>query len=217
MLLMDVRSLAKIQGAYIPADHHVFVAGRNGSGKTYLVRKYLAGYENVFVLDIKGTLEWPEVSREEITIVKHLKDVIKCKTVKCIYQPVPKEMDEEYYNEFFKFIYMRGHTIVWVDEAMAVTTPQKIPFWYKSILTRGRELGVACWSLSQRPSGIHLSTISEARHIMSFDLNLKRDRQTMVDVTGADEFLIKPGSFKFWYYNVQNDHAILAQLKEGKS
>ena len=210
-------TIKKIQGVYIPADHHVFVAGRNGSGKTYLARKYLAGYENVFCLDIKGTLEWPEVSRDQLTIVKHLADVHKVTTPKCIYKPAPEEMEDTFYNDFFKFIYMRGHTICWVDEVMGVTpNPHKIPFWYRAILTRGRELGVAAWSISQRPSGINLLPISEARHIMSFDLNLKKDRVTMCDVSGAPEFLDKPGHFKFWYYNVNNSDAILAQLKEGK-
>jgi len=206
--------MAKIQGTYIPADHHVFVAGRNGSGKTFLVRNYLAGYKNVFVLDIKGTLVWPEAAKDEVTIVTRLADVVKCKTPKCIYQPRPEEMTQEFYDLFFKFIYFRGHTIVWVDEVFGVSpNPHVIPFHYRAILTRGRELGVAAWSLSQRPSGIHLLPISEARHVLSFDLNLPKDRKTMSGVTGCEEFLDKPGKFKFWYYNTENDNAILAQLK----
>jgi len=204
----------RIQGTYIPADHHVFIAGRNGSGKTYLARNYLAGYMNVFCLDIKGTLTWPEVPKEQLTIVKHLKDVYRCKTQKCIYKPVPEEMTDEFYNNFFKFIYTRENTIVWVDEVMGVTpNPHKIPFWYRAILTRGRELGVAAWSLSQRPSGINLLPISEARHFLAFDLNLEEDRKRMAKTSGAPEFFDKPGKFKFWYYNVENDNAILAKLK----
>lgn len=206
--------MTRVQGTYIPADHHVFVAGRNGSGKTFLARNYLAGYMNVFCLDIKGTLVWPEVDQKELTIVKHLNQVKWCRTPKCIYKPVPEEMTEDHYNEFFKFCYERGNTIVWVDEVMGVTpNPHRIPFWYRAILTRGRELKVAAWSLSQRPSGINLLPISEARHILSFDLNLEDDRKRMAKVSGTPEFYDKPGKFKFWYYNVENDNAILAQLK----
>jgi len=206
--------MSKIQGTYIPSDHHVFIAGRNGSGKTYLARNYLAGYTNVFCLDIKGTLVWPEVDERDLTIVTNLRDVKKCKTDKCIYKPDPEEMTPEFYDEFFKFIYERGNTIVWVDEVMGVTpNAQRIPFWYRAILTRGRELGVSAWSLSQRPSGINLLPISEARHILSFDLNLPQDRKRMAETTGSPEFLEKPGKYKFWYYNVDNDNAILATLK----
>lgn len=216
--LVILSIMSKIQGVYIPPDHHVFIAGRNGSGKTYLARKYLAGYENVFVLDIKGTLKWDEIPEGELTIVKHLSDVIKCKTPKCIYKPVPAEMDPDFYDRFFKFIYQRGDTIVWVDEVMGVTpNALRIPFWYRAIMTRGRELGVAAWSLSQRPSGINLLPISEARHVIVFDLNLPQDRKRMAEVSGAPEFLEKPGQYKFYYYNVNNNNAILAQLKEEKS
>lgn len=204
----------QIKGTYIQADQHVFIAGRNGSGKTVLARNYLAGYTNVFCLDIKGTLKWPEVPPEELTIVKRLADVYKCKTPKCIFKPNPEEMTFEIYDLFFKFIYMRGNTIAWVDEVMGVSqNSQSIPFWYRAILTRGRELNVAAWSLSQRPSGIHLLPISEAKHIISFDLNLKADRKRMVETTDCEEFFDKPGKFKFWYYNVENDGALLAKLK----
>jgi len=207
--------MAKIQGLYIPSDNHVFIAGRNGSGKTFLAKNYLAGYENVFCLDIKGTLDWPQVDQDELTIVTKLRDVTRCKTPKCIYKPAPEEMNPEFYDEFFKFIYERGSTIVWVDEVMGVTpNAQRIPFWYRAILTRGRELGVAAWSLSQRPSGINLLPISEARHVLAFDLNLPQDRKRLSEVSGSPEFLEKPGKYKFWYYNVENDHPILAQLKE---
>ena len=209
--------MSKIQGVYIPHDQHVFIAGRTGSGKTYLAQKYLAGYEHVFVLDTKGTIDWPEVPRDEITIVKHLKSVLKVKTSKCIYQPVAEELELDFYDQFFKFIYNRGNTIVWIDEVMSVTPhAQKIPFWYKAILTRGRELGVSAWSLTQRPAGINLLPISEASHLIAFDLNLPQDRKRISEVSGAPEFLDKPGQYKFWYYNVRNNKAILAQLKEAK-
>lgn len=207
--------MAKINGFYIKSDEHVFIAGKTGSGKTYLARKYLAGYENVFVLDTKGTLEWPEVPRDELTIITHISELNKVETPKCIYKPAIEELEPEFYDQFFRFIYERGHTILWVDEIMSVSpNAQKIPFYLKAALTRGRELGVAVWSLTQRPSGINLLPISEASHIISFDLNLPQDRKRMAEVSGAPEFLKKPGEYKFWYYNVQGEHAVLARLKE---
>jgi len=199
---------------YIKPDEHVFIAGRTGSGKTWLAKKYLAGYENVFCLDIKGTLKWDDVPKDELTIITHVKDLEKVNTPKCIYKPDPAEMELDFYDEFFKFIYNRGNTICWIDECMSVTpNAQRIPFYYKAIMTRGRELGVAAWSLTQRPSGINLLPISEATHIMAFDLNLPQDRKRIADLTGAFEFLDKPGRFNFWYYNVKNEHAVLARLK----
>ena len=37
----------------IPANEHVFIAGRTGSGKTFMARKYLANYTNVVAIDTK--------------------------------------------------------------------------------------------------------------------------------------------------------------------
>lgn len=199
----------------IKPNQHVFVAGRTGSGKTFLARKYLAGYRNVVVLDTKGTTNWPEIPPDEITLVRNIKYLPAATTPKIIYRPVWEEMDGQYYNEFFRWCYRRRNTVVWVDEAMSVSpSPFKIPDYYKAILTRGRELNVAVWSLTQRPSGIAQVIISESTHFFVFDLNMPQDRDKLAEVTGATEFLDKPGKYKFWYFHVEQDHAVKAQLVE---
>lgn len=208
-------------GVVIKPSEHVFIAGRTGSGKTYLARKYLSRYKNVVALDTKGTLIWPEVSEEELTLVTKLTDLGSVKTPKIIYRPDWQEMEFEFYNEFFRWCYMRGNTIVWVDEAMSVCpNSHKIPDYYKAILTRGRELKVAVWSLSQRPSGIPQVIMSESSHFFVFDLNMPQDREKLVEVTGAEELLEKPstkyGKYTFWYYNVERERAVPARLVERK-
>jgi hypothetical protein len=142
---------------------------------------------------------------------------MKAKTSKIIYRPSWEEMNMETFNAFFKWCFMRGQTIVWVDEVMSITpNPSVIPDYYKAILTRGRELGVSVWSLTQRPSGISQLPISEASHIFGFDLNMPQDREKIAKVTGAPEFLEKPGKYLFWHYFVENEHATLATLKLNK-
>lgn len=221
----------------IKPNQHVFIAGRTGSGKTYLVRKYLAGYENVVVLDTKGTTVWPEIpgtrweerdngpkpkgylyeAGKEFTLVTRLKDLPMARTPKIMYRPVWEEMTPEFYDKFFKWCYQRRNTIVWVDEAMSVSpNPFKIPDYYKAILTRGRELNVAVWSLTQRPTGIAQVIISEATHIFCFDLNMPQDREKLAEISGAYEFEEPPGKYKFWYFFVESDRAVLAQLVERK-
>jgi hypothetical protein len=205
----------------IKPSEHVFIAGRTGSGKTYLARKYLARYPYVVALDTKGTLVWPEVPEEELTLVTRLADLGGAKTPRIIYRPVWEEMELEFYNEFFRWCYIRGNTIVWVDEAMSVCpNPMKIPDYYKAILTRGRELKVAVWSLTQRPSGIPQVIMSESTHFFIFDLNMPQDREKLAEVTGAAELLEKPstryGKYSFWYYHVERDRAVPARLVERK-
>lgn len=227
----------KVKASRIKLNEHVFIAGRTGTGKTWTARKYLTGFPYVVVLDTKGEFAWPEVgfhrivrkprdggpeiitykneNPEEITLVTHLADIDKIKTPKIIYRPSWEELNLNFYNSFFEWIYRRRNTDVLVDEAMSVSpNPSVIPEYYKALLTRGRELGIGVWSCSQRPSGIAQIIISESNHIMSFDLNMPQDRKKLAEVSGAPEFLQKPGHYKFWYYNVNQEHAILAQLKE---
>lgn len=214
----------------IKPDEHVFIAGRTGSGKTFLAKKYLPGYENVVVLDTKGLVSWPEIpgtkwtgrknhilvdGAGKLTLVTKLADLEGVETSKIIYRPDFNELTQEYFNAFFKWIYQRQNTICWIDEAMSVSpSPHTIPEFYKAILTRGRERNTAVWSLTQRPSGIAALIMSESTHFFVFDLNMPQDRDKLTDVTGAKQFLEKPGKYKFWYYHVEWEDAVKAQLVE---
>ncbi len=223
----------------IKNSEHVFIAGKNGTGKTFLARNYLAGYTNVYALDTKGLLSWPEVpgtlwtgkegeslkdGHKEIVVIEHIKDLEKAakEFPKVIYRPVFQEMSMDFYNAFFQFCYFRRNCICWIDEAMSVCPgPFKIPEYYKGILTRGRQLNVAAWSLTQRPSGLPQLIVSESLHFFVFNLNLEADREKLANITGCPELLDRPGFTpgpqgfmipNFWYYNANRDKAILSYM-----
>ena len=212
----------------ITNSEHVNIDGRTGTGKTFLARQYLAGFESVFVLDTKGMFAWPEIpgtiwsehylvdGNKELEIVNSVNDLANAQTAKVIYRPNYDELNFDYYDEFFKFCYFRGNTTVLVDEAFSICpTPYKIPEFYRAILTRGRELKVSCWSLTQRPSGIPQIILSEATHYFVFDLNLQTDRDKMAVITGCEELREKPGFIMldgqkipcFWYFNANHETA----------
>ncbi len=201
----------------VKTSEHVFIAGRTGSGKTYLAKNYLARYPIVFVLDVKGTFRWTEAGDEveycftfsELVRVAGAKDF----PGKMVYQPVFEELNEDAFNNFFQFCYLRGNCIAYVDEVMSVTpSPLKIPEYMRAILTRGRELGVGLWALTQRPTSIPLITMSEASHFFVFALNLEKDRQRLVEITACKELEEKPGRFEFWYYNIYQEKPVLAKI-----
>ena len=83
----------------IKKGEHVFVAGRTGSGKTFLVKKYL---ENsvlpVYVLDIKKTLKW--VQGEGVLYTEKLSEALASKKKKIIYQPRWEKMEDEQLDAF---------------------------------------------------------------------------------------------------------------------
>lgn len=217
----------------VKPTEHVLIAGRTGSGKTVLARIYLAGFKNVVVLDTKGLFKWPEIpgtkwggddqeilidGNKQLTLVSHLADLGKVKTSKVIYRPVFSEMNQEFYNAFYRWAYFRRNTIVYTDELMSVCkNAQTYPEYLGAIMTRGRELKVAHWGATQRPANIAIITISEATHFFVFDLNMKADRERLTELSGCQEFnqrvSLKHGAFSFWYYNVGNDIAVPARLK----
>lgn len=201
----------------IKADEHCFIAGSTGSGKTYFAKAYLRDTENqVFVLDTKGLFEW-NVDKKELIIIKSLSDIFEASNQyqKIIYRPKFEELTDELYNQFFKFCYQYKNCIVVVDEAMQVCpSPYKIPEYYKGILTRGRELNVSVWSLTQRPSMIPIVIYSEATHYFIFQL-VYPDKKKLSDFTGYDEFEENLKKYHFWYYNTRtNDPPVVAKLSE---
>lgn len=199
----------------IREDEHVFIAGMTGSGKTHLAKKYLANYPHVVALDTKGTLEWNDVEDKDLTIIEHLSELSFVNTPKIIYKPVFEELSMDYYEKFFEWCYRRGNCIVWVDEAMNVCpNPHVMPEYYRGILTRGRELGVSVWSLTQRPTGIPQVIMSESSHYFIFKLNLPQDREKIVQISGCPEFRGKVQGHNFRYWHQSWDYPVEARLVE---
>jgi hypothetical protein len=212
--------------AYIKENESVFVAGRTGSGKSFLAQKYLTGYPAVIALDTKEDLNWVEVPPDDLIIIEHLEDLpaaAREKEFKIVYRPALDEMKFEFYEEFFRFCYLHKNLIVWVDEVMSICPDAfKCPEYYKGILTRGRSRNTAVWSCSQRPSGIPQVIMSESKHFYVFDLNMPQDREKLAKVTGCPELLIRPnaeardlgykGNYYFWYYYVTWENAKLGQM-----
>jgi DNA helicase HerA-like ATPase len=188
----------------IKNSEHVFIAGSTGSGKTILAQSFGAKEKKVIVLDTKGTFYFePFLLSDDYIIVETLEDLKNRahKINKIVYRPIFQELNQESFNEFFKFCYYLGNITIIVDEAMQVIkNHMSIPEYYAGILQRGRELNVSIWSLTQRPSGIHQLIMSEATHYFIFRLTLMNDRKKISDITGQEKFLKVPKGFNFRYW-----------------
>lgn len=199
----------------IKPSEHVFIAGGTGSGKTCLASSYLANYNNVVVLDTKAMFDnWNYMTDKELTIVDTLSDIQLVKTPKIIYRPIFSELNDEYYNKFFSWIYRRRNTIVLIDEAMQISpNPQVLPEWLRGCLQRGRQKNIGIWSLTQRPKSISPLFLSESTHMFIFRLNMEQDREKVVSVAGHKEFLVKPEKYCFWYLNLVDDNGRVVKGK----
>lgn len=202
---------------YIKTDEHVFIAGMTGSGKSYFAETYLRGYEHVIKLDTKREFEerrrsdispWRGLKEgRDFTVIEHLEDLPYIDTPKIIYAPVYEELNNEFYNEFFRFCFERQNTIVWIDELMGITSAQIIPDQLKRVITQGRSKNVAVWACTQRPAGIPQIIPANCTHVVGFTLRLEADRKRMVGLTGCPEFMEDLDDYQFWYYRVGMKHA----------
>lgn len=199
----------------IKQGEHVFIAGQTGSGKSICAEIYLSGLDNVICLDTKGETNFSMI--KDSPIFERLEDLIQFKEGKAIYRPRWEELNSEYYDRFFEWIYRRKNTNVWVDEVMSLyENAGSILPYHKAIMTRGRTKNISCWNVTQRPKTIPLSLISEAKHFFIFDLNVEADRKRIQEVVAQNEINTIPskigGEHSFWYYNFKLEKPILAKF-----
>lgn len=206
----------------LPTDRHVLVAGMTRSGKSFLCEEYLARYKYVVKFDTKHEVDerreknkniWSELKEnEDFTVCYHLSGLDEIKTDKIIYAPAFEEMNEDVYNEFFRWVYERENTMLWVDELMSFTSANSYPLELKRLMIMGNSKNIGVWACTQRPSGIPSIVTANVSYIFCFNLNLPADRKKIVDITGCPEMLEMPGKHNFWYYGLGDTKAVKAVI-----
>jgi hypothetical protein len=133
---------------------------------------------------------------------------------KIVYAPEPEELNEGFYESFFKFVYSRQNTIAWIDELMQITkSATSYPDSLKGCYTRGRSKNVGIWTCTQRPSGVPTIALSSSTHFFVFNQTILADRKRLVETTGRPEFMEIPEGHNFWYYKIGGNPPVKAVLK----
>ena len=207
---------------YIPTDKHVLVCGMTGTGKSYLAEQYLKGYDYVVKLDTKD--ETDERKRQGISAwddLKENKDFTVCRTItglddidtdKIIYVPPYDEQNQETFNTFFRWVFERENTLLWIDELMSIGTANKYPFELGRIMQQGRSKNVGVWGCTQRPSSIPTIFPASCSYFFTFDLSLPDDRKKLMNITGMPELMERPKGHNFWFYKMGDPKPIKAVL-----
>lgn len=163
-------------------DEHVAIVGRNGTGKSQL---------GFFLLALRN-------HAKRISIVIDYKREQLFRSLKNaryldLGAALPKEpgfyiaraqykTDDDRVEDLLWRILDRENMGVFVDEGYMLPHNGQSPA-YMGILTQGRSKRIPAITLSQRPVKVHSFAFSEASHIAVFDVNRKRDWQTIEENT----------------------------------
>jgi hypothetical protein len=161
-----------------------FFVGTTGSGKTTLAQTLLMLRPYVVVLDSKRTIQWGGYHR-----VERLRDAVDLNASRIIYAPQVREFgDRGLLEGFFRWVFERRNTTVYVDELLLIMdSGGQFPWWYQACVAQGRERGVEVWSATQRPHRIPIVALSESEHYYVFRMAVREDRARIEGMTGLDE------------------------------
>lgn len=163
-------------------NQRIFVCGRTGSGKTYLVLRYFfMPLNKVLIHDRKHEIwlgnTFAHTPEEVVTLWNQRRNRI-------IYQPYDPSVED--FDRVCHLIFDRGNYVLIIDEIASYTTRFTIPFWYSELLRLGRGRNIGMISVSQRPNEIFNTIISEADIIIGFQLNLEADRKKVAGTVGDE-------------------------------
>lgn len=197
---------------HLASNERVLIAGKTGSGKTYLARYITRPIKRLVVLDGKATLNnWGLEPWDAGTVRALLRgEPIRARVVP------PIGIDQsEYWNEAIMQAYHAGNCLIYIDELYAVAPPnQKPPDALWAAYTRGRELGLGVWAATQRPVWIPLFAMSEADHFFMFRLQLSEDRQRMAAFMGNEVTRTITDKHGFFYASSEADEPSYTQRLE---
>lgn len=107
---------------------------------------------------------------------------------------------------------------LYIDEAYML--PEIRAGAYQGILTQGRSKRIPVITLSQRPVRVSRFAFSEASHLIVFDLNDRRDRKTIEEITPPgfmDDARSLPKFHSRWYSVKANRHWTLKPVPDAKA
>jgi ABC-type oligopeptide transport system ATPase subunit len=172
---------------HIGATERGLLVGQTGSGKSTLANILLLDKKNLFVLDPKGNFE---LSRKHT--ICHNPDEIEEAEKKypgraILYRPSPQYSSIAELDNIYRWIYLRGSTFLYIDEATATVGRSSLsyPESLRSLFTQGRGLGVGVLVSTQRPSNLPLYMFSESNKFWKFFLLLRKDQERMAEWMGS--------------------------------
>jgi hypothetical protein len=180
--------------------------GKTGCGKSTLARFLVEDVTKPYsvVWNPKGSDTVFRWNQKHVNSLSQLYDASDEGERRIIYTPHPTlAEDEANQAELFYWIYERGNTRFYIDEATQIVyNGGKPPRYLTAILNRGRERGISCLTATQRPSGVPMNILSESGDYYVFKTFLPQDQQRIEAITGiSSEEQLNLNDYEFYHFN----------------
>lgn len=177
-----------------------FIGGKTGTGKTTLSIRLLEAMcnkQSLVIIDPKGNYPWPH----DAVLVTNAQELNANNTEPVIIvRPQLGEDNFEFYDQVIQWVYLRGNTILYIDELYLLRNGTRYPPSLLLICTTGRTQGITFIAGAQRPSLIPLVVMSEAEYFFIFRLNMEEDRKRLSKIVDRKMLTAQTGH-NFWYKN----------------
>ena len=180
-------------------SQHMFVTGRNGTGKTVASVWHLSRRS----WDVRPWVIIDAKADKLIADIPGLEEIgagDKIPEYPGLYVVRPQPDEDEAVDQTLWNAWQMTHCGVYVDEAYFIKESSK-PF--NAILRTGRSREVPLIALSQRPKRVPRALISESTMFQVYDLNDKRDQDTLAEFTTISQSDFDTlGLYESMYYDV---------------
>lgn len=189
---------------------HTFVVGKTGLGKSRFIREYIEKMVslhprlNIYIIDSKKRGDFSSADGHVI-LSEHAPPAYKTEGNRMVWQPLVDSKSE--YSNFFMSILNAGlPAIVDIDECINMRFGDDIPRGLSILLAQGRLPGIHVIGGTQEVARAPRQLLSQATHIISFNVTNRYDEQMMLEILHLKEQNKKHLNLKkYEFYHIRPD------------
>lgn len=189
------------------------IVGKRECGKSYLARKINDLFPRSVIIDpacdwTNGEIvnSFDSFSNKLINFKNNNK-----KEFKLIFQFNPDQKNkEEHLNHVLRLCYHFGNIQVVIDEVQLFTNPHYMPEYLKNLLFIGRHKGISVMAITQRPSQLNKSILSQSSHVYVGQLHEKNDLKSVSNFLNEEtDKLIQLPNRHFIYFSPKHGKKLI--------